>query len=53
MCKLHAGAEVAGSGLGISKGREILPANVKPTNYDLTLEPDFENFTYDGSVKIE
>ncbi|KAI9767542.1 MAG: Aminopeptidase 2 mitochondrial [Geoglossum simile] len=53
MCKLHAGAEVAGSGLGISKGREILPANVKPTNYDLTLEPNFEKFTYEGRVTID
>jgi hypothetical protein len=52
MCKLYAGAEVAG-GLDVSKGREILPANVRPINYDLTLEPNFKKFTYQGSVTIE
>lgn len=34
-------------------GREVLPTNVKPTHYDLTLEPDFEKFTYQGTVIIE
>ncbi|KAH0563318.1 hypothetical protein GP486_002111 [Trichoglossum hirsutum] len=53
MCKLHAGAEVDGGGPDVSKGREILPANVRPTHYDLTLEPNFENFTYKGNVTIE
>ncbi|KAI9865875.1 MAG: Aminopeptidase 2 mitochondrial [Trichoglossum hirsutum] len=52
MCKLYAGAEVAG-GLDVSKGREILPANVRPINYDLTLEPNFKKFTYQGSVTID
>ena len=51
MCKTH--ADVASSGMDISKGREILPANVKPVHYDLTLEPDFEKFTYEGTVVIE
>ncbi|KAM3442840.1 hypothetical protein NHJ13734_002164 [Beauveria thailandica] len=36
-----------------TKGRELLPANVVPTHYDLTLEPDFTNFKYDGSVIID
>jgi hypothetical protein len=53
MCKLHAGAEVAEGGLNVSKGREILPANVRPTNYGLTLEPNFEKLTYEGRVTIE
>lgn len=35
------------------QGREVLPTNVKPVHYDLTLEPNFEKFTYDGSVLIE
>jgi len=35
------------------QGREVLPTNVKPVHYDLTLEPNFEKFTYDGSVVIE
>lgn len=34
-------------------GREVLPSNVKPVHYDLTLEPDFEKFTYEGTVIIE
>ncbi|KAK9487097.1 peptidase family M1-domain-containing protein [Lipomyces starkeyi] len=32
--------------------REILPQNVKPLHYDLTLEPDFEKFTFEGTVSI-
>ncbi|KAL4946615.1 hypothetical protein BDV06DRAFT_218082 [Aspergillus oleicola] len=34
-------------------GREVLPTNVKPTHYDLTLEPNFETFKYDGTVVID
>lgn len=33
--------------------REILPANVKALHYDLTLEPNFKDFTFDGVVDIE
>lgn len=39
--------------MDVSKGREVLPINVKPMHYDLTLEPDFEKFTYEGTVVIE
>lgn len=39
--------------MDITKGREILPANVIPRHYDLTLEPDFEKCTYDGTVVID
>lgn len=39
--------------MDVSKGREILPANVIPRHYDLTLEPDFEKFTYEGHVIID
>lgn len=35
------------------QGREVLPTNVKPLHYDLTLEPNFDKFTYDGTVVIE
>ncbi|KAK9478829.1 peptidase family M1-domain-containing protein [Lipomyces japonicus] len=42
---------VAG-GASSSGEREILPQNVKPLNYNLTLEPDFEKFTFDGTVDI-
>lgn len=40
-------------GVDASKGRELLPANVKPIHYALTLEPNFDTCTYDGSVTIE
>ena len=33
--------------------REILPDNVVPLHYDLTVEPDFKTFKFEGSVKIE
>lgn len=45
--------EDASSAAAVSGGREVLPANVKPTHYDLTLEPDLEKFTYHGRVIIE
>ncbi|KAI9751636.1 MAG: hypothetical protein M4579_005983 [Chaenotheca gracillima] len=54
MCKLQdAGAEVVGAGMDVSKGREVLPTNVTPLHYDLTLEPDLEKFTFDGTVVID
>lgn len=43
----------AGGEIDVSRGREILPTNVKPLHYTLTLEPDFEKFTYEGTVTIE
>ncbi|KAI9834855.1 MAG: hypothetical protein M1819_002763 [Sarea resinae] len=46
-------ADVVGGGVDVSKGRQVLPANVKPLHYDLTLEPDFEKFTYSGTVVID
>lgn len=51
MCRAHEGT-MSGS-VDITKGREILPSNVKPIHYDLTLEPDFEQFTYEGTVVTE
>lgn len=51
MCMSRHG-DVAGS-TNVSHGREVLPTNVKPVHYDLTLEPNFEKFTYDGTVIIE
>ncbi|KAL6453598.1 APE2 Aminopeptidase 2 [Candida maltosa Xu316] len=33
--------------------REVLPTNVKPLHYDLTLEPFFDTFTFDGEETIE
>jgi aminopeptidase 2 len=52
MCK-HFGAENEGSAMAVQQSREVLPTNVKPLHYDLTLEPDFEKATYEGSVTIE
>jgi aminopeptidase 2 len=53
MCKLHGGADVAAGGVDVSKGREILPANVIPRHYELVLEPDFKKLTYEGTVVID
>ena len=52
MCGSRRAEELSGS-TNVTHGREILPTNVKPVHYDLTLEPDFEKFTYDGTVVIE
>jgi aminopeptidase 2 len=51
MCR--APEDVVGGSMDVSRGREVLPTNVKPLHYDLTLEPDFEKFTYEGKVVIE
>lgn len=36
-----------------AQGRQVLPDNVKPVHYTLTVEPDFSTFTYLGTVEIE
>lgn len=51
MCRT-AHSDTAGS-IQISKSREILPTNVIPKHYDLTLECDFDKFTFDGTVLID
>ena len=51
MCRTQ--AEVQSGSMDVSRGRVLLPNNVKPLHYDLSLEPDFENFTYEGTVVIE
>lgn len=33
--------------------REVLPTNVKPLRYDLTLEPFFDTFKFDGDLTID
>ncbi|KAL1998632.1 hypothetical protein VTN02DRAFT_5868 [Thermoascus thermophilus] len=51
MCRAHADAP---SGVtNVPQGREVLPTNVKPLHYDLTLEPNFDKFTYEGTVIID
>lgn len=37
----------------MAQSREVLPTNVKPLHYDLTLEPDLENFVFQGTVITE
>lgn len=51
MCR-HAGALESSSSTNVA-GRELLPTNVVPNHYDLTLEPDFTKFTFDGTVVID
>ena len=51
MCRTAAAAEMGG-GVNVL-GRELLPANVVPRHYDLTLEPDFKKLTFDGTVVID
>ena len=31
----------------------MLPTNVRPSAYDLTLQPDLESFTFSGEVAID
>lgn len=56
MCLSHSGGAESFSGpgtVGSALDREILPQNVKPLHYNVTLEPNFDNFTFEGSVIIE
>jgi aminopeptidase 2 len=53
MCRTHQIAEMADGEATNIHGRELLPANVIPRHYDLTLEPNLEKLTYDGTVVID
>lgn len=33
--------------------RQVLPTNVKPTHYDLTLQPNLKTFVFHGHVKVK
>lgn len=50
MCR--AAAETLDGGMAPT-GRVLLPTNVKPVHYDLTMEPNFEKFTFEGTVITE
>lgn len=50
MCQMR---EIVEGSVDVSRGRQILPTNVKPIHYDVTLEPDFEKFTYRGNIIID
>ncbi|KZF24783.1 hypothetical protein L228DRAFT_245796 [Xylona heveae TC161] len=52
MCRSHGAADISG-GMHVTQGRVVLPTNVKPVHYDLTLEPNLEDFTYKGTVIID
>ena len=51
MCRGH-DLNVSGGSMNSTTDRVVLPTDVKPTNYTVELEPDFEKFTYEGTVKI-
>ncbi|KIW17525.1 hypothetical protein PV08_04719 [Exophiala spinifera] len=40
-------------GVTSTQGRVVLPTNVVPKHYDVTLEVDFDKFTFEGSVIID
>ena len=48
---MHRGVETAGA--TPLPDREVLPTNVKAVHYQLTLEPNFKDFTFNGKVDIE
>ncbi|KAI1383293.1 peptidase family M1-domain-containing protein [Hypoxylon trugodes] len=54
MCKLAGDIEhTGGAAPDPTQGRELLPTNVVPTHYDVTLEPDFKKFSFEGKVLID
>lgn len=50
MCRSRAGLE--GSSVAV-QSRELLPANVVPRHYHLTVDTDFDKLTYKGTVVID
>ena len=46
-------ADIMGGSVDVEASREVLPTNVKPLHYSLTMEPDFQKFSYEGTVVIE
>ncbi|KPM33936.1 Aminopeptidase 2, mitochondrial [Neonectria ditissima] len=47
------GSDAPSASHDVSHGRQVLPKNVKPLHYDVTLEPNFETFKYEGTVVID
>jgi aminopeptidase 2 len=52
MCR-HADEGSDPTATNIKQPRQILPADVKPLHYHVTLEPNLKTFEYDGEVVIE
>ncbi|KAL8294162.1 hypothetical protein RB597_008058 [Gaeumannomyces tritici] len=52
MCRSRAGVEMGGGVAPSTAARELLPVNVVPKHYDLTLEPDLDKFTFSGTVVV-
>ncbi|KAI0176375.1 peptidase family M1-domain-containing protein [Hypoxylon sp. FL1284] len=54
MCRLAGDLDhTGGASPDPTQGRELLPTNVVPTHYDVTLEPDFVKYTFEGKVLID
>ncbi|CZT42721.1 probable aminopeptidase 2 [Rhynchosporium secalis] len=53
MCRSDRNADVESGGMDVTKGRQILPADVVPKHYNITLEPNFETFKFKGTVVID
>ncbi|KAI0514802.1 peptidase family M1-domain-containing protein [Xylaria bambusicola] len=54
MCRLAGDSEhFGGAKPDPNVGRELLPTNVIPRHYDVTLEPDFKKFTFEGKVVVD
>ncbi len=51
MCRTQNFADAPG-GVNV-QARELLPANVIPRHYHVTLEPDFKKLSFDGTVVID
>ena len=41
------------SHLRLRPDRDVLPTNVVPMLYNLSIKPDMDNFTFEGKVSIE
>jgi hypothetical protein len=52
MCRLM-GEGADPTTINVHQTRQVLPADVKPIHYRLTLEPNLTTFQYDGEVAIE
>jgi len=53
MCQMHGERDAEPGAFDVTMGREILPGNVIPRHYDLTLDPNFKDYTFAGDVVID